>query len=317
MTPSRRDFLTLGFGAFVIAGVPIAFRRGAGLVRRGVPVMGTVAELAVLSRDERKAQAALDAAIDRLRFVDRAMSRFRAESDIGRANARASREPVAVRPETREVLESALAWAERSGGAFDPCLGRAVELWNVGRRDTPPPREEFSRLADRRLHRSLGLDGDRVVFRESDVGLDLGGIAKGYGVDLAVAVLRAAGISDAIVNVGGDLYAMGRSPDGDAWRVGVRSPFSPDAILKKIPISDEAVATSGDYVRAFTYQGRRYHHLLDPRTGAPASMGHRSVTVAAPRCIDADAAATALFGLDDDRGRALLATTPIRLLHSA
>lgn len=299
--PDRRQFLSLGVGALVVAAVPFARARRRALVRRTVPVMGTIADLAVVHRDPRLAHAALDAAVAQLRLVEATMTRFRDDSEVGRANREAAIRPVAVSASTTAVVRAALRWADATDGAFDPGLGRAVALWDVSHRAAPPAAGEVRQYAGRRLYRELELGRrgaqDVVVFHDADLALDLGGIGKGYGVDRAVAALRDWGITDGIVNVGGDLYALGVSEDGDAWDVGVRSALDPTALVSRFRISDRAVATSGDYVQYFDHAGRRYHHLLDPATGEPRRTASHSLTVAADDCMTADAAATALFGL--------------------
>ncbi len=298
--PSRRNFISLGIGAFVVAGLPVALRRKTRLVRRTVPSMGTFAEIAVSHGNERYAQAAIEAALDELHLVEATLSWFRADSEIAHANREASRGPVPLSQETASLLDESLRWASGTEGAFDPCLGQAIELWDVSGRTVPPPRQEISDFAGQALHRHLILDRwqERTVVRFEDprVSLDLGGIGKGYGVDRAVRVLREWGISNALVNVGGDLYALGSSPDGDDWNVGVRSPDDPGTFVATLSISDRGVATSGDYERYFDHEGRRYHHLLDPRTGEPRQGTGRSLTVAADSCTAADAGATAAFG---------------------
>lgn len=320
--PTRREFVALGIGAFVVAGLPGVVRPRSGLVRRTVPVMGTVAELAVLHRDPRYAHAAIDAAIAQLRFVDRTMTRFDPGSEVGRVNLEALRAPVAVSAHTATVLGEALSWAVASGGGFDPCLGKAIVLWDVGRRTAPPPGRAVRQLANRDLYRALELDADkggaRVRLHDADAAIDLGGIAKGYGVDRAAAALRDYGIYNALINVGGDLYALGRSEDGDPWRVGIRDPQNPSGIIETIEVSDQAVATSGDYLQFFNYDGRRYHHMLDPETGAPKQTAARSVTVVASTCMDADAAGTTAFGMAPDRARAVLERRApgARIVHS-
>lgn len=307
--PSRRDFLALGAGAFVIStlGVAVAQRR---IVRRSVPVMGTIAELAVVTRDERAGHAALTAAAEELHAVDRMMSRFRADSDIGRANAAANLGPVAVDARTALVVSEALHWAGTTGSSFDPALGRVVDLWDVAHRSSPPDHDAFARLAGRRLYRHVGIDRyrghDAVVFSDADVALDLGGIAKGYGVDRAVQAMRDWGVTAGLVNVGGDLYALGSPPDGDGWRVGIRSGTDPSRLAGTVVLRDRAVATSGDYEQYFEHSGRRYHHLLDPATGAPRFTRTHSLTVAADTCMCADAAATAVFGRTRNDGAAVL-----------
>jgi FAD:protein FMN transferase len=298
---TRRQLLAIGGGLFVVALVPAALRRRRVAVTRSIPVMGTVAEVIVVDDDRARAQAAIDLAFDRLRWVDRAMSRHQATSDIGRANAGASRAPVAVHPATTMVVAEALRWAAVTDGTYDPGMARVSEVWDVGNRSAPPLTEAYRRLAGRQFYRHVGVERYRgepvLTYGDPEVGLDLGGIAKGYAVDLAIEALRAAGIRDAVVNAGGDLYAMGRSADGDPWRVGVRSSVDTSRIDREIAVSDAAVATSGDYFQGFDYQGRRYHHILDGATAEPRVVTAHTVTVRAPRCLDADAGATAVFGL--------------------
>lgn len=311
--PSRREFVALGIGAFVVATLPVGLRRrGPELVRRTVPVMGTLADIAVQHRDRRYAQAAIDAAIDQLRWVDRSMTRFTDVSDVGRANLRAASEAVLVSPETAQVLEQALRWAEASDGAFDPCLGRAIVLWDVAHRREPPAPQQVESLARRRLYRALEVDRWRgapaVRFHDADVAIDLGGIAKGYGVDRAIDALRAYGIRNGLVNVGGDLYALGVSEDGDPWKVGIQLPDDPQRLTETLEVEDAAVATSGDYVQYFLHGGRRYHHMLDPQTGEPKRSPMRSVTIVSDTCMEADAAGTAVFGMAQRQARELLAS---------
>ncbi|NIN73452.1 MAG: hypothetical protein GTO46_16315 [Gemmatimonadetes bacterium] len=240
--PSRRQFIALGIGALAVVTTPRLLRRRRELVRRTVPVMGTIADIAVAHRDERYAQAAIDAAIAELRHVDRTMTRFSDSSEVGLANLKAGSEPVLVSRSTALVLEEALRWAEASDGAFDPCLGRAMALWDVGERAEPPPAEQVSGLAGRRLYRSLEigeLAGEPAVrIGDPDAAIDLGGIAKGYGVDRAVEALRSYGIYNGLVNVGGDLYALGVSEDGDPWKVGIRDPDDPQGLVGTVEVSD-------------------------------------------------------------------------------
>lgn len=285
--------------------------------------MGTIAEIGVVHRGHRYAHRAIDAAIDELRWVDRTMTRFSERSDIGRANRDAAQHPVRVSPETAFVLRDALRWAEDSSGAFDPCLGKTLMLWDVGHRRSPPPDKQVSRLAGRALFRLLELEsgsgGASVRFHDPDVAIDLGGIAKGFGVDRAVAKLRDYGISDALVNVGGDLYALGRSENGDPWKVGIRHPARPMTLIEVMDASDCAIATSGDYLQYFEHGGRRYHHLFDPVTGSPRRSRMRSLTVMAPTCMSADAAGTAGFGQRLERVDELIAACApqARVIHTA
>jgi len=310
-THDRREFLTLGVGLLFVATVPILGRRSrAELVRRSAPCMGTTAEIVVAHRDRAQARIAIDAALRELQWVERTMTRFRPDSDVGRANAFAAESAVEVSLATGRVLERSLYWADQTGGRFDPCLGRVTSLWDVGLRTTPLDAAAYQRFRGAELHRHLEVvdasDCARVSFRSADVSLDLGGIAKGFGVDRAVAVLREYGVRDALVGVGGDLCAMGLRPGGDPWRIGVRSADDPKRLAVQLEASDLAVATSGDYEQYFEHAGRRYHHIMDPATAEPVVGPRHSMTIGAPDCMAADAVATALFGAGREEADALL-----------
>lgn len=316
--PSRRDALFVGIGGLVAA-VPLARRSPLALVRRNVPMMGTIAEFAVVHRDRGEAHAAIERAIEAMRGVDDTMSRFKPESDVGRANRLASRAPVAVCESTLEVLRESLWWAAESGGRFDPCLGGAVGLWDIPSRRRPPAAADVARLANRQLFRHVELarhDGAQAVrLHDADAQIDLGGIAKGYAVDRAVDALRASGVEHALVGAGGDLYALGRSPAGEPWRVGIQSPDDPAALAGALLLEDAAVATSGDYRQYFEFGARRYHHLLDPATGEPRQSPDRSVSVIAGTCMAADAGATLAFVTDAPRAERILARRGARVAH--
>jgi thiamine biosynthesis lipoprotein len=308
---SRRHFLlgaaTLGAGAFAVAGLP-RWTEERRLVRRSLPLMGTLAELAIVTTNgltEADAQAALDAAFAELDRTETLMSRFRATSDVGRANRAAGR-PTAIDERTRFVLEAAHRWSEASAGRFDPCLGSLEELWDVTHREVPPSQAEVSTARAHSNWRDLDLSSAGLTLRQG-AKLDLGGIAKGFGIDEARRALEAHGVTSALINVGGDLYAMGQSEDGDAWKVGVRDPLDPTRITTTLAVTDGAVATSGDYERFFDFEGQRYHHILGA-DGYPISRpGRHSKTISAPDCLTADAAATATFGLETEASEALIA----------
>jgi len=308
--PSRREFVAFGLGAFAVVALPLVERRRGRVVRRTMPVMGTIATFAVVHRDERQAHAAIDAAMDELRRVERTMTRFTTTSDIGLANSGAARGPVVVGSETALVVNEALRWADATDGAYDPAIGGAIMLWDVNHRHEPPPAERVARMAGRALHRAIEVDTHRgvpvLLYRDGDAQLDLGAIAKGYGVDRAVVALRERGVGSAIVEAGGDLYALGTAPGGDPWRVGIQDPNDDRALIATVDVADAAVATSGTYRQFFRYRGRRYHHLLDPVTGAPRETVVRSLTIQADSCMHADVAATALYGMPADRAARVL-----------
>jgi len=292
--PTRREFLTIGTGVFVALSMPLALRRRMPLVKRSFPLMGTLATVQVAHGSERVAEDAIDAALAELRWVDRTMTHFSPDSDIGRVNLGAGRDGVEVSAETALVIEAALRWASVSDGNFDPAIGSASNLWDVLHRHEPPPERAVERLASRGFWRKVDFarrgKGAVVRFNDPDVRLDLGGIAKGYGIDRSITALRSKGIAHAIVTVGGDLYALGTAPDGAPWKVGIRDPHNLDRLAGELDVADRAVTTSGDYERFFTWHGTRYHHLIDPVTAAPRRTPVHSVTVLGDNAMNADAA---------------------------
>ncbi|MFQ5835694.1 MAG: FAD:protein FMN transferase, partial [bacterium] len=154
------------------------------------------------------------------------------------------------------------------------------------------------------------LEGDRAGFQKKGMQIDLGGIAKGYAVDRAIESLRKNGIRRALVNAGGDLYALGSGPGKEKWQVGIQDPREEDKLLGIIKVKDVGVATSGDYRRYFTIEGRRFSHIVNPKTGQTVQDVPMSVTVIAPDATTADALATGVFVLGPQKGIELIESLP-------
>jgi thiamine biosynthesis lipoprotein len=208
-------------------------------------------------------------------------------------------------PSLAEVVLAALYWAEQSRGAFDPTVARLLDLWNFPSGPHAPPDEASLVIARAATGwRKVSVDRKDLTVNLAGTSLDLGGIAKGYAVDRAAGALRAAGAENFVVNAGGDLCVAG-TKNGKPWRIGIQDPRNPELLLKVVTPREGAFVTSGDYERFFLWEGERYHHILDPRTGRPA-RGCSSVTVWARYGIDADALATAAFVLGPAEGLALL-----------
>lgn len=246
-----------------------------------------------------------------VRVVEEELDRFHRQwhawrpGPLAELNRRlAAGETVPVSSERLALLRRARDLSLRSGGLFDPAIGGLMRLWGFHNDDPPngpPPPAAAIRdfLARRPTMEDLVLEAapdgasGRVRSTNPALQLDLGGFAKGYAVDRAVERLLALGVRNAIVNAGGDLRAVGSHGDRP-WRIGIRDPRGPGIIAALETRGDESVFTSGNYERFFEYQGVRYHHILDPRTGHPAA-GTLSVTVIHRDAATADAAATALF----------------------
>lgn len=271
-------------------------------------VFGTVVDVATWGVAPKPAQAAFDELRTAFESWHREWHAWE-DSPLSRANrALAAGAGAALTPDLLRLVTDARTWSRASNGLFDPAIGRLVALWGFQRGERPdgppPPPQAIAELVN--AHPSmddLTLDGDQLRSRNPQVWLDFGGIAKGYAVDRAIERLRARGVQNAIVNAGGNLRAIG-SKDGQPWRIGVRDPRGPGVLASLTISGDESVSTSGDYERHFEWQGVRYHHVLDPRSGYPA-IGAVAVTVVAESAEKADVASTALMIAGPTEWRAL------------
>ena len=279
-------------------------------VRRQQQAMGTLVEITVYTDDEPRALAAMDAAFAEFSRLEGLMTDWREDSTIGRLNAAAGDGRwIALDPDTDKVVAKSIDTSRLTGGAFDVTVGVFRGLWKFDRdidQTLPSPAAVRER---RRLvgWRDLLYDPARRAARLRRPGqrITLGGIAKGYAVDRATEKLRASGLRDFMVQAGGDFFASGHHGDRP-WRVGIRDPRGPrEQFFAFLEVYDQSFSTSGDYERFVLRDGRRYHHILDPKTGFPA-MRSRSVTVLAPNAFEADALDTALFVLGPQRALALL-----------
>lgn len=204
--------------------------------------------------------------------------------------------------ETAALLQTALTLCEKTGGAYDPALGALSQAWGFSTGAYRVPEQDA--LAEAMQESGAGLvqlDGTSVKLTNG-AQLDLGGIAKGYAAGRVRAILQDAGVTSAIISLGGNVAAVGTKPDGSAWTVGLQDPDDPEAYFGTVSIEDACVVTSGAYQRYFEENGVRYHHILDPVTGCPAESGLKSVSVVAKDDTLADALSTALFVMGLDAG---------------
>ncbi len=281
--------------AFVrTGGAPPAYRV---LDARPSAIMGTECRLdAVLplrDPDDGPGEAALAAAEAALRSVEARMSSWIDASEISRLNRAKEGELTPLSAESRFVLAEARRLHAATGGAFDATCRPLIELWRAaGESGTLPSADALAEARAASSWELIAVDGEGVRKGATSARVDLGGIAKGYGIDAALEALRAAGVPGGLVEVGGDLRVFGVSPDGGAWKVALRSPWD-DEPLASVALDDGAVCTSGHYARFFEIEGRRLSHIVDPRSGWPAEETH-SVTVVAKSALEADAWATAL-----------------------
>lgn len=266
------------------------------LVRRSQPLLGTYVVVAVYATDRRAAHAAITAAFAEVRRVDALMSLHRPDSELSRLNGRAAADPGEVSPELFRVMAAAQEIAAATDGSFDITVAPLVRLWGfLWKEYRLPSPAELQSVLPQVGYRLVELDAARrtVRFRRAGVELDLGGIAKGYAVDCAIEKLRALGLTNALVRAGGDLRASGAPPGRNHWEVQLEDPARRGRRVV-IPLRDSAVSTAGNYENVFVVNGRRYSHILDPRTGLPVE-GVAACTVLAPTCLESDAWSTACF----------------------
>ena len=271
--------------------------------------MGSTLTLTAWTTDAAGAKAAFEEVFAEFTRLEKLMSTWIPDSEVSRVNRSAGVRPVAVSVELREVLTIARQMSEWTGGKFDVTFGALAGLWKFDHDQDnaiPDMREVHRRLLliDYRAIQIDDMAGTVFVARKG-TSIHLGGIGKGYAVDRAAAILRHRGIHDFVVQSGGDIYAAGLK-DGQPWRLGIQDTRGPaNRSFAELDLSDGTFSTSGDYERAFLFNGKRYHHILDPATGEPA-RGARSVTIVSNRAVLADGLSTGVFILGADAGMALI-----------
>lgn len=313
--PTRREALRItavaGLSLAVGGGLTREILRRAGLHRVGEarPAMGTLVSLTFVHPDPAAARHGVRAGFAEMERLESILSRHAPGTALSSLNATGRLEPAPA--DLRAVLAAAGRHHHRTGGAFDPTVAPLLELWTTrhGAGAEPPGEAEVARvLRDRVGFEGVEVEGDVIRLARPGMALTLDGIAKGYIVDRAVAALAREGGERILVDAGGDMASGGRAAAGEPWAIEVQDPHRPGRSLGRVGLAGDAVATSGDYARAFT-RDRRHHPVLDPRTGR-SPEGTSSATVMAPTAMDADALSTALMVTGPEEGLRLLARTP-------
>ena len=257
-----------------------------------IVAMDTYMNIKAYGRD---AEAAVSEAEARIYALEQTFSVTNDASDIRKINT-AGGEPVTVSADTVSVLQTAQAMHRESGGAFSISLYPVLRAWGFTTGSYSIPADDtIKQLLENVDDTRISLDGQSVRC-PAGMEIDLGAVAKGYTGDAVMEIMRAHGISSAIINLGGNVQTLGSKPDGSAWTVGITDPFAPDVLIGTVSVTDRAVITSGNYERCFTgADGKNYWHILDPADGYPADNGLVSVTVIGSSGADCDALSTALF----------------------
>ncbi|WP_170361642.1 FAD:protein FMN transferase [Ruegeria arenilitoris] len=294
--------------AFVTLLTGCLFDKEPEVVRLSGETMGTTFNITAIGQD--LDENALAVAVEEtLADVNAKMSNWDPNSEVSTFSAATSTEPVQVSAEFAQVMAAANDVHEKTGGTFDVTLGPLIELWGFGPRkpEDPVPAdvEILKALNGVGQGRLLTLDAEAGTLTKSEpgVGINLSAIAKGYGIDAVAKTLRDAGIEDYLVEIGGDLVTMGQNDKGEAWRIGIEKPQAGAQTYQLIvSVSDLGMASSGDYKNFFEQDGVRYSHIIDPTTGRPITHRTTSVTVLAENAMMADAWATAMLALGQEKG---------------
>ena len=263
-------FLFLALACLSGCGEPILFKE----IR---VLMDTFVEISCYSSDKEKALGAIKDSFREIERIEWLLSKFDKDSEVSKINRFAGQEEVLVSEEVFGLIERSIYYSDASGGSFDI----TAEPQKKGR------------------YRDIILDKNRlsVRFADSDIKIDLGGIAKGYAADMAKEVLRSSGIENALVNIGGNMFALGSPPGKDSWQIGIQHPRDKNAIVHRLSLKDKAISTSGDYERPL--------HIIDPATGNP-SKDIAGVTIVALSAEQADALSTAVFVMGAEAGSELV-----------
>ncbi len=278
------------------------------LYERSFHSMGSTIELKLYSPSEELFHRVVDACVERTKEIDRLFSNYRDDSVLAEVNGSAGVRAVSVPEEFLRLVRISIRYSELTDGAFDITIGSLFKLWRT--------ETEAGRLpAQSRIRDALECTGfrkikmdearSRIFFEGNCVQLDFGAIGKGYAVDEMVKIAKENGITRGLVNFGGNISAIG-SPAGEKfWEVGVRRPGGGSEIISKLDLANKGVATSGDYERYFEHAGKRYSHIIDPRTGWPAE-DLTSVVAVSKSATEADVFSTAVSVLGP-RGARMLA----------
>ncbi len=279
-------------------------------LRETRPLMGTVVDITLEGPDADRLKPALEAAYQEMSRLSDMMNHYSPTSVVSAINMAAGIQPVAVPPELMQVLQMARGVSDRTHGAFDITIG-SLRGWRFNpTQPAMPTPEQVAQQLPNIDYRALRLDkaAGTAYLERQGMRIDLGGIAKLYILDAGIRVLRRQGVANAMINGGGDVAVMGAT-HGHPWRVGIRDPLQPDRLLGVVSVSRGLVASSGDYERYFERDGRRYHHIIDPKTGYP-TQGPHGVTLVADDLARINGLGAAIMVMGAASGRKLIEQTP-------
>lgn len=282
------------------------------LLKKEVTLMGSIFEITLIDRDTLSAAQHIAEVIAEIDRIENLISEWRPHTQISEVNRNAGIRPVKVDREVFELTQRAIQYSENSQGAFDISIAAMDKVWKFdGSMITMPSETSIRRSIAKVGYKHIRLDSAAsTIFLElPGMKIGFGSIGKGYAADRGREMMVARGIKAGIVNASGDLSAWGRRPDGDFWKIGVNNPFKSHQMVQILQLTDGSVATSGSYEKFAEIEGKRYAHIVDPRTGYPAS-GLTSVTIYGPSAEIANALSTSVMVLGELEGVKLILKFP-------
>jgi thiamine biosynthesis lipoprotein len=266
--------------------------------------MGSDFEITVVADTEEEASFFMEQAVAEIQRIERLISSWDEQSETAEVNRQAGQQPVKVSEELFQLVSRSLALSKLTDGAFDISFAGMNKLWtfNKGVQEMPSA-EELAESVERVGYEHIVLNEQhQTIFLEKEgMKIAFGAIGKGYAADKVKQLLKEQGVLAGIINASGDMTTWGQQPNGEEWKVAITNPLNKSEAFALVPVSDKAVVTSGDYERYVMIDGKRYAHIINPKTGMPAS-GLISVTVFAPSAELADALATAVFVMGAEVG---------------
>jgi FAD:protein FMN transferase len=297
------------FTALLLPAVLLPTMAHAEWISRNESIMGTRCSVELWSDDRAKGDAAITSVFDDMKRIDRLMSTWKEDTEISLVNREGSKHPVKISEELFRLLQVSVRYSELTHGAFDITYASVGYLYDF-KKGVHPDQKAIDAALPGINWRHMVLDPKQqtVFFQRPGMRIDLGGIAKGYAVDRGIELLLKQGISRAMVNAGGDTRIIG-DRFGRPWVVGVRDPDHEGKVFLRLPLTDTAFSTSGDYERYFDEDGKRFHHIIDPKTGDSARKV-RSVTIISGTATRTDALTKSVFIMGAAEGIAFVNTLP-------
>jgi len=268
-------------------------------------VFDTYSEITITGK--KNADSVLEECNRYLHEKDTQWSHTNTESEIHLLNSRSGKESSSLSADTVEILKKGKEGSVFTNGYFDITVGAAVDLWGIGTDDEKvPAEEEISEVIHKIGNSFLEIGENSAYIQKEGVSVTLGAIAKGFATDELVKILKKHNVTSALLNLGGNIYALGNDQNGEAWKIGIQDPIDAGKLICTLKAYDTSVVTSGSYQRYFEKDGIKYHHIINPFTGMPAKSGLTSVTIVSPDATLADVLSTACFVIGFDEGASLV-----------